>query len=58
VISESFLPKYLKIVGNEMEKAKKILKRKIKIVRASIEDLTEVARKKTRKETFRDIFEF
>lgn len=58
VISESFLPKYLKMVDKEMEDAKKILKRKIKIVRESIEDLTEIARKKKKGETFREIFEF
>jgi len=58
VISESFLPKYLKMVNKEMENAKKILKRKIKIVRESIEDLTEIARKKKKGETFREIFEF
>jgi len=58
VISESFLPKYLKIIDKEMEMAKKILKRKIKIVRKSIEVLTEIARKKKKGETFREIFEF
>ncbi len=58
VILESFLPKYIKMIDKEMEDAKKILKRKIKIVRESIEDLTEIARKKKGGETFRDIFEF
>jgi putative sterol carrier protein len=58
VITESFLPKFLKIIEGEMEKAKKILKRKIKIVRESIEILTERARKKKKSEPFREIFEF
>jgi hypothetical protein len=58
VISESFLHQYTRIIEKEMEKAKSVIKRKIKIVRESIDILTERARKKKRGESFREIFEF
>jgi hypothetical protein len=58
VITESFLPKYLGIIEREMEKAKVIIKRKMKVVRESLDKLVEEARKKKKVETFRDIFEF
>lgn len=58
VISESFLAKYLSIIEKEMEKAKIIIKRKMKVVRESLDKLVEEARKKRKSETFRDIFEF
>jgi hypothetical protein len=58
VITESFLPKYLRIIEGEMEKAKIIIKRKMKVVRESLDKLVEEARKKRKSETFRDIFEF
>lgn len=58
VITESFLPKYLGIIEKEMEKAKIIMKRKMKIARESLDKLTEKARKKRGTKTFREIFEF
>ena len=48
VITEPFLSKYLEMIDKEMENARRILKRKIKIVQESIKDLTEMARKKKR----------
>jgi hypothetical protein len=57
VITESFLSKYLGIIEKEMEKAKIIVKRKMQVVRESLDKLVEEARKKRKAETFRDIFE-
>lgn len=58
VISESFLPEYIKIIETEMERAKRVMKRKIKIARKSLDILTKKAREKTPEKTFREIFEF
>jgi len=58
VISESFLAEYLKIIHEEMENAKRKIKRKISIARESLDVLIERARKKKKSETFREIFEF
>ncbi len=58
VITEAFLPKYLDVIEEEMEKAKNILRRKKKIVRESLDKLVQKARKKNKSKTFREIFEF
>lgn len=57
VITESFLNDYLDIVDKEMEKIKNKLKRKMKLVRNSIDILVEKAKIKDPNETFRKIFE-
>jgi len=58
VITEKYLSKYLKVIEEEMTRMQNKLKRKKKIVRASLDTLVEKAKKKKKTETFRDIFEF
>lgn len=56
VITESFLREYLKIIEMESEKIKNKLKRKMKIVRKSLDNLVERARRESPRKSFRDIF--
>lgn len=58
VITEKYLSKYLKVIEEEMTRMQNKLKRKKKVVRASLDTLVEKAKKKKKTETFRDIFEF
>lgn len=59
VITESFLPRYLRIIDKEIGKIESTLKRsKNKIIaRESIKALVAQARKKNSKQKYRDIFE-
>lgn len=59
VISEKYLPKFLKIVESEVDKIKKVFQRKKGRVRLSIDHIvTEVKKSKKRKKSYRDILEF
>jgi hypothetical protein len=58
VIRESFLPKYIKMVEAEMERATRGIKRKKKLVYETINTLVKEARKAGTKTSFREIFSF
>jgi hypothetical protein len=58
VLRESFLEKYLDIIHEQMQRAKKILWRNKRIVRESVDKLAEEMRKKAKGKSVRDILDF
>lgn len=58
IVTEKAFPKYLTIVHKEMQKINNRLKRKKKLARASADLLIKLAKKKSEKQSYREIFEF